>query len=210
LTSAQLKSLWQSGDLSEPILKEDFAVYLVRAMGLDKLADSLENDSVSFADASSISASCLPYVYLLNAYGIVEGTEENKFEPQSSVNRAVSAAMLSRVVEFMEEKNLTVELAGYTDYDWASGIIDSVTAGDDDEVLLTLDGVDGTQLYTLDSDVPIYLNNMKVTSTSLKTGMYARVNLNDGDPNIGASGPGGAAEDHQRRNRRDYRQQPDP
>lgn len=182
LTKAELTTLWQTGALTQPILKENFAVYLVRAMGLDKLADSLVNDAVSFADASSISEKCLPYVYLLNAYGIVEGTEENKFEPQSSVNRAVSAAMLSRVVKFMGEKSLTVELAKYTDYDWASGIVASVTAGDGDTVLLTLTGADGTQLFTLDPDVPIYLNNMKVTSTSLKTGMYARVNLNDGDP----------------------------
>jgi hypothetical protein len=182
LTSAQLKSLWQSGALSEPILKEDFAVYLVRSMGLDKLADSLENDTVTFADASSISDACLPYVYLLNAYGIVEGTEENKFEPRSTVNRAVSAAMLSRVVKFMKEKSLTVELAGYTDYDWASGIVVSAVAGDDDTVLLTLEVADGEEEYTLDSDVPIYQNNMKGTTAALKEGMYARVNLNDDEP----------------------------
>ncbi len=182
ITSAQLKSMWQAGTLSQSINKETFAVYLVRAMGLDKLADSLESYSMTFADVSSITEAYKPYVYLLNAYGIVQGTTDNKFEPKSSLNRAVSATMLSRVVDFMEKKGLEVELAEYTDYNWAAGTIASATAGDPDTVLLTLTGEDGTRIFTLSSSVPIYLNNMLVGTTSLKVGMYARVCLNDGDP----------------------------
>ncbi|NCC94482.1 MAG: hypothetical protein EOM10_14590, partial [Opitutae bacterium] len=183
ITSSELKTMWQAGTLDKSINKEDFALYLVRAMGLDKLADSLPSYSMNFADQSAVTAGRRPYVYLLNAYGIVEGTDENKFEPKSSVNRAVSATMLSRVVDFMEKKGIAVELAEYTDYDWTAGTIAAATAGDADSVLLTLSGDEGTNIITIPSAVPIYLNNMLVSTTSLKVGMYARVCLDDdGDP----------------------------
>lgn len=182
VTSAELKSMWQAGTLTHPINKETFALYLVRTLGLDKLADGLSSYSMTFADVSSITAAYRPYVYLLYVYGIVEGTTDNRFEPKSSVNRAVSATMLSRVVNFMKEKSLSVEVAGYTDYDWTAGTISSAAAGDGDSVLLTLTGAEGIRIITLPSDTPLYLNNMLVSKTSLKVGMYARVCLNDDHP----------------------------
>jgi len=177
VTSAELKALWQAGTLVKSINKEDFALYLVRAMGLGKLAQSLPSYSMSFADLSSITAARQPYVYLLNAYGIVEGTNENKYEPKTFVNRAISAAMLSRVIKVMDEKGIVIELAEYTNYDWASGTIAAAVAGDADAVALTLTCEEGTRIFTLPATTPIYLNNMLVSTTSLKVGMYARVCL---------------------------------
>lgn len=181
ITSAQLKSLWQTGNLQKAVTKEDFSVYLVRAMGLDRLAESLSSYSMTFTDLASITTAKRPYVYLLNVYGIVQGTTDNKFEPQLSVNRAVSATMLSRMVEFMADKHLEVELADYTDYDWDAGTIAAAVAGDAGAVQLTLNKASGSVTYTLPDDAPIYLDNMQVSSTSLKVGYYARVCLNDDD-----------------------------
>lgn len=60
-------------------------MYLVRAMQLAPLAQSLTSYSMSFADTASISAALKPYVYLLNMYGIVRGDQANRFLPNGDL-----------------------------------------------------------------------------------------------------------------------------
>lgn len=88
LTSADLKSLYQSGALTKPIEKEDLAVYLVRAMQLGPMADRLTSYPLTFDDASSIASDAKPSVYLLHVYGIVEGDQFNDFSPKLKIGRA--------------------------------------------------------------------------------------------------------------------------
>ena len=127
LTSSDLKSLYQSGDLTDPIAKEDLAVYLVRAMQLGPMAERLTSYPLPFDDASSISGDAKPSVYLLHIYGIVEGDEYNDFSPKLSVTRAVMATMLTRAIAYMQAHGTSPDLPEYTDYAFRQGTIDSVS-----------------------------------------------------------------------------------
>ena len=60
LTTSELRSLAQSDALTEPIAKEDLAVYLVRAMQLGPMAERLSSYPLTFQDTSSISESKRP------------------------------------------------------------------------------------------------------------------------------------------------------
>lgn len=173
VTDAELKALYQSGALTDAITKEDFAFYLVRGMGLGGLAESLTSCSMSFADASSIAAARQSYVYLLYLYGIVQGTDENKFLPKSTLTRAVSATMLSRAVSFVQERGIVPELAEYTDYDWTAGLVTGASDGSDGTVLMLASG-SGSKSVTVPDTAIIYQNNMPVTASALKEGVYAR------------------------------------
>ena len=181
LTEAELRSLWTTGALTKTITKEDFSYYLVRAIGLGEMAEHLPSYSMTFTDAADISQSRRPYVYLLNTYGIVEGTAENKFEPKSTLTRMVSATMLSRVLEFVEEQGISIELPTYTSYDWKAGTISAVTSGEGGDVLLTLtDGFgSASQVITLDAKTPVYEDNLPVGLSALKSGLWARVCLTE-------------------------------
>lgn len=153
-------------------------MYLVRAMQLAPLAQSLTSYPMSFADTTSISASLQPYVYLLNMYGIVKGNELNRFLPQNSLTRAEMATMLRRAIDFMDERGIYAELPGYTDYDWVGGTIAAVSTGSSGVTLLTLTSVvSGTRSISLPADAEIYENNMLSSADALKVGSYARVNL---------------------------------
>ena len=179
LTSSDLKSLYQSGDLTDPIEKEDLAVYLVRAMQLGPMADRLTSYPLTFDDASSISAGAKPSVYLLHVYGIVEGDEFNDFSPKLNVTRAVMATMLTRAIAYMQSHGTSPDLPAYTDYAFRQGVIASATETNG-VIQLTLNSdLTGAAIgtITLPANVKIYENNMETTSSALKNGRHARVCL---------------------------------
>ena len=179
LTAADLKSLYQSGDLTDPIEKEDLAVYLVRAMQLGPMAERLTSYPLTFDDASSISADAKPSVYLLHVYGIVEGDEFNDFSPKLNVTRAVMATMLTRAIAYMQAHGTSPDLPEYTDYAFRQGVIASATETNG-VIQLTLNSdLTGAAIgtITLPANVKIYENNMETTSSALKNGRHARVCL---------------------------------
>ena len=178
ISETELRALSSAGGLVKSITRETLAMYLVRAMQLAPLAQSLTSYPMSFADTTSISASLQPYVYLLNMYGIVKGNELNRFLPQNSLTRAEMATMLRRAIDFMDERGIYAELPGYTDYDWVGGTIAAVSTGSSGVTLLTLTSVvSGTRSISLPADAEIYENNMLSSADALKVGSYARVNL---------------------------------
>lgn len=182
LTIEELRSLQTSAALGREMKKEDLAMYFVRAMGLTELAAGLTTYTLPFNDTASISANRRPYVYVLNLYGIVEGDTQNNFSPQLSVNRAVVATMLSRVVNFMAEQGIVTELAEYTTYNWIAGSITSVTSGSRGSAVIKLKSdVSGTQSITIPATATVYRYNMRSDVSALQTGLYARVALNNAD-----------------------------
>ncbi|SBW10688.1 S-layer protein Sap [uncultured Eubacteriales bacterium] len=178
LTYAELKELYQSGALTQPIAKEDFALYLVRAMQLEPMTKSLTSYNLSFTDKKDITSGLEPYIYVLNMYSIITGTDKGEFQPKSNVDRAVAATMLSKATDFMKENGTSVELPEYADYDnWEAGTIVSATAGDKGVILLTLaNELSGAKTVSLSSNTPIYENSMLADKSLLKAGAYARVN----------------------------------
>lgn len=186
LTSSDLQSLQRSGDLTEPIPKEDLAVYLVRAMQLGPMSERLTSYPLSFDDTSSIDQEARPSVYLLNIYGIVEGDEFNDFSPKLNVNRAVMSTMLTRALAYMEAHGTTPDLPEYTDYEFQQGVIASAPTESGSTLRLTLNSdLTGAAMasISLPSDVVVYENNMESSLSALKSGRHARVCLDrNGNP----------------------------
>ena len=181
LSETELRAMSSSGALVRTISRENLSMYLVRAMQLEPLVRSLSSYPMSFADATAISSSLQPYVYLLSMYGIVKGDQSNRFNPQGSLTRAEMATMLRRAIDRMEDLGIYAELPGYTDYDWVGGTITSVSTGTSGVTLLTVNSeLSGAHSVSLPADVKIYENNMLTTLSALKTGQYARVNLSSG------------------------------
>lgn len=179
LTSADLKSLYQSGALTKPIEKEDLAVYLVRAIQLGPMADRLTSYPLTFDDASSIASDAKPSVYLLHVYGIVEGDQFNDFSPKLNVTRAVMATMLTRAIAYMQAHGTSPDLPAYTDYAFRQGVISSTTETNGTIQLSLNSDLTGAAIgtITLPANVKIYENNMESTSSALKNGRHARVCL---------------------------------
>lgn len=180
LTASGLQSLVRTGDLDEPIPKEDLAVYLIRAMQLGPMSERLTSYPLRFDDTASIDQDARPSVYLLNIYGIVEGDEFNDFSPKLYVNRAVMSTMLTRALAYMDAHGTSPDLPEYTDYDFIQGTIAAspTTVGSTLRLSLTNDLTEAPlAAISLPDGVTIYENNMESTLSALKAGRHARVCL---------------------------------
>ena len=192
VSTYELEALCQSGALLKAISRENLAMYLVRAMQLAPLAQSLSSYPMNFADTSSITQSLRPYVYLLATYGVVRGNPANQFQPQGELTRAEMATMLCRAIDFMDDQGIYAELPAYTTYAWTGGVVQNVTAGPDGGYSVALvSNLTGSTTCTLPVNTPIYENNMRTTPSSLREGQYIRVNTNS-DGSIHSVRIGGA------------------
>lgn len=180
ISETELVALCQSGAINKEISRENLCLYLTRAMQLEPLAKSLSDYSLGFNDTVLISQSLQPYVYLLNMYGIVKGNDKNQFDPKGSVTRAAMASMLRRSLDFMKDRGVVVELPEYTSYKWAAGTIAAVVTGNQGSTVLTLTSPFGADpiSVSLPGDVKIYEDNMLSSVSALKSGKFARVNMN--------------------------------
>lgn len=172
-----LSELYASGALNQPMTKAEFAKYLVRGMGLEDLARTLDADDLPFRDEALISDSYRPYVKLLYTYGVLTGDENNNFNPDQPLTRAVCATMLSRSFEhIVEERGVSVELPQYTKYAWASGTIVDVDPGENGSRTLKLNSeITGETTVTLSAETKVYQYNKLDSFTALKTGAFAKV-----------------------------------
>ena len=186
LTHDELVGLNSTGALSTAeitaqnvISKQDLAMYMIRAMQLEPLAQSQSVTKTNYTDEVTIAVDRKPYVYLMTMYGIVKGDEKNQFAPYSSVNRAVMATMLSRSLTQMALRGISVELGEYTNYRFAAGAISKVEKNSKGETVVSLaNDISGGRQITFDpAKTAIVVNNMAGTISDVKVGQYARVAL---------------------------------
>lgn len=180
ITRAELERLCKTGSIQEPMAKEDVSMLIVRAMRLEDLAKELGDEpDLPYADAEDVSDARLCYVRVLSGLGVVSGTDDNEFEPQSPVNRAVMAVMLSRAVEKMEDLRISVDLPAYSTYQWTGGQVVSAVTNSAGGVTLVLNSpITGEKLLTMSPGVAVYRDNIGAALSDLAPGLYAKVVLN--------------------------------
>lgn len=76
------------------------AVMLAKAMELEPV----DTSEFTFSDSILISAEDLGYIMALREAGVVFGSPDGKFNPNSSITRAEIAAMMDRILENAEEE----------------------------------------------------------------------------------------------------------
>ncbi len=80
-----------------PISREDAAVIIARLV-----KDKPKANLISFTDEENISDYAKEAVALLTAMGVVKGDDKGRFNPQNSISRAETAALLVRIQESTE------------------------------------------------------------------------------------------------------------
>ncbi len=158
VTKDELKSL----SLSDKIVKERLAVYLVRALKLTGEADALSSVELPFKDSESVSSACHGFVAVLVSLKIISGDDQNNFAPKSGVTRAVVATMVSRSLDHLDSKSLTLTLDNYSGVTRLEGILSSVSGS-----TVNVCGYDGlVREYTLTSSAKTRVNGDLKTISS--------------------------------------------
>lgn len=152
ITSYDLTKFKTNGT-DNKITREDMAVFFGKALALSYTTAS--GTSLSFSDTSSISAAAKPYVELLNKNGIVNGDDNNKFNPKANINRAEVAVMASKAFEIMKEGVVTNPESGYSQ---TTGVVASISETNGTWLLRILTS-NGTEGFVLDDSTPVYINS---------------------------------------------------
>ena len=87
----------------KPILREDIAVMISRAVNICDYKFKNNRDSINFADSDEISDYAKEAVDELSAAGIISGDENRCFNPKQSATRAETAKLLWAVIQTCEK-----------------------------------------------------------------------------------------------------------
>ena len=79
--------------------RQEAVVYLVRAMGLDKVADKSDMFNIPFKDRDSIDPVLSGYVAIAKAYGIINGDTNNQFNPNQKLKRCDAIMMINNLMK---------------------------------------------------------------------------------------------------------------
>lgn len=163
---------------SEDALREDVAIFTVKAVGFGSEAESkttVNTKVLDFVDAHNISLKARPYVEVAVEKGIMAGIGENKFDPKGKFTRGQMAKLIDNALQYKPLNHQAV------------GEVDSVES--DLLKAVTLKLSDGTlKRFSVDSDAGIYKrvqnNNLeRIALNQIKTGDKVMV-LPDDNPNL--------------------------
>ncbi|MEA4813754.1 MAG: S-layer homology domain-containing protein [Oscillospiraceae bacterium] len=172
ITESDLSSM----DLTSKIKKEQLSVFLVRTMQLSDKAAELSDTKLTFNDTDKITESYRSDIAELVSIGIIQGDDDNNFNPQSSVTRAVAATMVSRALGYLKTSDISLTIDAYDDFYQTEGIIASANSSS-----LEISGFDGfVREYTITSSADITVNKTKKALSSTYDGCYALVTVKDG------------------------------
>lgn len=150
----------------DAITRGEMAEMLVRALGLQSAAQSLNSSSIPNSDAYSILHGQLPftdleeknegYIAVAYAIGMTKGTSATTFSPNATATRAQAAAMLVRVYERMTQETDFIHgfyaISSYSQLNLAEDM-DAVSAGwsrmtwDGETALLATTSANGNEYY---------------------------------------------------------------
>lgn len=96
----------------ENITKVDVCIFLTRSMNLEQIAKNKELVVLPFKDFDLIPEKATSYIEVMLEQGIIskKGDAEGKFNPESSVNRAVMSKMLSMAYDYIQENKIEIDI----------------------------------------------------------------------------------------------------
>jgi hypothetical protein len=150
--TATVKTAWGS----RPASREWIAKVVIRAIGKETLAQQQAVVSSKFNDAKEFSAWAVGYVNAAVSLKIVNGVDDNNYQPKGNVTRAQMATFLSRADKELTQRSERV-VTGY------------VTSMKDNKLAIQNDKGQ-TSEYTLNVGTVIYnaKDDSRIPSTTLK------------------------------------------
>jgi len=182
--------------------REEAAVFLVRIMGKEKEAKSLNiTKDELFSDDSSMSEDKRPHIYYLKRIGIVTGASENVFKPKGAATKATVAYLIDNILDYMEKNkidylnqqsnivNNTINIESQTT------VIDKIFPS---LSVLQLNVNDTKKLYRVSSTASIKIDGNISQFSSLKEGMVINIVLSNSEIiQIEAASAGGSTNNNQ-------------
>lgn len=184
-----IKTKFYVAKVPQTVQKDELCIYLTRAMGLEGEAKSKVIINLPFIDSELMALKVQAYVEVMIEKGVInkDGDAQGKFNPKSTVNRAVMAKMLCVAYDYMQNNDVsTVIDDGEGDnedsnndvktVDIDGSITDLLLAGK--EAYITVDGPESDDVvYIAGTDSKIYIDGKLKDFDDLSEGLNVIVKV---------------------------------
>ncbi len=163
------------GESINVLTKEDIAVFIVRALDAVEASNNLAVYE-KFADDADISSDKKNSVYYLRSIGIINGDNNNRYNPKNAITRAEMATLMDKTYSYMyggtgtTDNGNTGDNGNVTNITTVTGTIETYYDTLDTIQVKTSSGA--SNIYVLDEDATITINGYEKTKADLQEGMY--------------------------------------
>ena len=172
LTTAELNKL-QGG--TKYANREDVGVIFGKAVDTVAGYDIKSGASLTYNDASQISAAAVPYLELLNRVNLMVGDSDNKFNPKANITRAEMAVL--SVKSYTKLTETEVETPTVKTESSAAGTITSSMIMQNGDLFITMSTGTGAtlSLFGTKGDVTVKYDGEKIGFGDISTGDTVKV-----------------------------------
>lgn len=151
------------------LTKEDVAVFLVRILDDVELANSLHYTDL-FADDASITSSKKSSVYYLKSIAIINGDNNNNYNPKKAVTRAEMATLLNKTYAYMNDQDNSNTDSNLTTVETITGTI--TTYYDNLNTISIKETTGETSIYVIDANCDVTIDGYQKSLSDLQDNMY--------------------------------------
>lgn len=164
LTEAEAAAFLNGDVKNQPMLRYEATTIITKAMGGEAEAKKNLLLDLEYTDVSEIPSAAKKYVYYVTEKGIMSGTGDGSFSPNTEVLRSQIAVMLSKTVEVMNSSYNEVKVVAVNTADMTLTVSDA-------------EGAQSTYPYTEDS--VFFLEGDKVQAKNIEAGVRAIVTVSE-------------------------------
>ena len=179
VTEQAVKDMFAKETIFSDAKREEVAVLLTKAMGLNEEAKSLKVYSIPFKDIDEISGNARPYIYLMYEKKIMLGDNEKNINPKAKITRAEIATLLDKAFDYIKDNDIYPELEEYEPTTAVSGIIMEVSSNKKEYYIYIKNDREVESIVKINDDTEIIINGRIREFSDLKKDMLVTCKINE-------------------------------
>ena len=174
-----VKDMFANRNIFNDAKREEVAVLLTMALGLNDEVKSLKTYVLPFNDRDEITASARPYIYLMYEKEIMQGDNEKNINPGDKITRAEISTLLDKAFNYIEDNNILPDLEEYKPTTTVSGMITEVQINKTESYIYVKNDSEVESIVKINNDTKITINGRTRVLSDLKKDMLVICRINE-------------------------------
>ena len=174
-----VKDMFANRNIFNEAKREEVAVLLTMALGLNDEVKSLKTYVLPFNDRDEITASARPYIYLMYEKEIMQGDNEKNINPGDKITRAEISTLLDKAFNYIEDNNILPDLEEYKPTTTVSGMITEVQINKTESYIYVKNYSEVESIVKINGDTKITINGRTRELSDLKKDMLVICRINE-------------------------------
>lgn len=174
-----VKDMFANKNVFNDAKREEVAVLLTMALGLNDEVKSLKTYVLPFNDRDEITASARPYIYLMHEKEIMLGDNKKNINPGDKITRAEIATLLDKAFDYIDDNNILPDLDKYEPTTTVSGMITEVEISKTESYIYVKNDREVESIVRINDDTKITVNGRTRELSDLKEDMLVICKINE-------------------------------